>query len=125
MINPHVVRKMHNPDNPPAEVGMHWINISTREEFFSVGTLDLSDWIPRRRSGFRSYTITITQQMLDDKFAILPFIPVNPDEVILVPAGGIQQLNGVDFEVTGNILSWDSLGLDNFLEVNDVLIMQH
>lgn len=119
------MRKTYNPDNPPAEVGMHWINVTTREEFFSVGTLDLSDWIPRRRSGFRSYRITLTPQMISDGFLVLPYIPVNPDEVIVVPAGGIQQLNGIDYEVTGNILSWTGLGLDNFLEANDVLIIQH
>lgn len=125
MINPHVVRKSSNPSSPPAEAGMHWINVLTNEEFFSVGNSTLEDWIPRRRTGFRLYTITLTLQNINDKSVILPYYPLLPDEVIIVPVGGIQQLNGVDFQVSGNVLSWGSLGLDGFLEVNDVLIVQH
>jgi hypothetical protein len=125
MINPHVVRKTYNPDSPPAEPGMHWINVSTNEEFFSVGTSTIDDWIPRRRSGFRSYVVVITQQNLINKNIVLPYTPVNPDEVAIKPVGGIEQVNGVDFEVNNNVLTWDNLGLDNFLEENDVLIVQH
>jgi len=125
MISPHVIRKTTNPTSAPPEPGIHWINVVTNEEFFSVGTSSIDDWIPRRRTGFRLYTITLTPQNISDKFAILPYTPVLPDEVIVVPAGGIQQLNGIDFEVSGNVLSWGTLGLDGFLEVNDVLIVQH
>lgn len=125
MISPHIIRKTTNPVAAPPEPGIHWINIVTNEEFFSVGTSTIDDWIPRRRTGFRLYTITLTAQNISDKFAVLPYTPVLPNEVIIVPAGGIQQLNGIDYEVSGNILSWETLGLDGVLEVNDVLIVQH
>ena len=125
MINPHVIRKSSNPSSAPAEAGMHWINILTNEEFFSVGTSSIDDWIPRRRSGFRSYTITLTQQNIDNKYVELPYTPVLPNEVLVTPVGGLSQVNGVDYEVSGNILSWGGLGLDNFLEDTDVLIIQH
>lgn len=125
MISPHIIRKPSNPSNPPAEAGIHWINTVTNEEFFSVGNSSVDDWIPRRRSGFRSYKIQLTQQHIDDKKVILPITPVTPEEVALKPVGGIEQVNGTDYEIIGNILSWQDLGLDNFLEVNDVLIIQH
>jgi hypothetical protein len=125
MLSPHIVRKTTNPTGAPPEAGIHWINTVTNEEFFSVGTSSIDDWIARRRTGFRLYTVTVTAQNVSDKFLVLPYTPVLPDEVIIVPAGGIQQLSGIDFEVSGNILSWDTLGLDGFLEINDVLIVQH
>ena len=125
MLSPHVVRKTTNPNSAPPEAGIHWINVLTNEEFFSVGVSSIDDWIPRRRTGFRLYTITVTAQNFNDKFLVLPYTPVLPDEVIVVPAGGIQQLNGIDYEVTGNILSWASLGLDGFIDIDDVLIVQH
>lgn len=125
MINPHVVRKSSNPSSAPAEAGMHWINVVTNEEFFSVGTLSIDDWIPRRRSGFRSYTVTLTAQNISDKYVTLPYTPVLPNELCLTPVGGIMQVNGEDFQVVGNVLSWNGMGLDNVLETNDVLIIQH
>lgn len=125
MISPHIIRKATNPSSPPPEAGIHWINTLTNEEFFSVGTVSIDDWIPRRRSGFRSYALTITLQNINDKFVVLPYTPVLPDEVLLDIKNGIKQINGIDFEVSGNILSWDGMGLDNFLEINDVLLVQH
>lgn len=125
MISPHIVRKTVNPSSAPSEAGIHWINTVTNEEFFSVGTVSIDDWIPRRRSGFRAYAITLTPQNLSDKYVVLPVAPVLPDEVVVDIINGIKQVNGIDFEVSGNILSWDGMGLDNFLEVNDVLLIQH
>lgn len=125
MISPHIIRKATNPTSPPTEAGIHWINTLTNEEFFSVGTTSIDDWIPRRRSGFRSYAIVITPQNLADKYVTLVVAPALPDEVVLDIVGGIKQVNGIDFQISGNILSWGGLGLDNFLEVNDVLIIQH
>lgn len=125
MISPHIVRKTTNPVSAPSEAGIHWINVLTNEEFFSVGIASVDDWIPRRRSGFRSYSLSLTQQNINDKFVTLPYTPVEPTDLVLDIKNGIKQINGVDFEVTGNILSWNGLGLDNFLEEHDVLIIQH
>lgn len=47
MQNPHIVRKLTNPVSAPPEAGIHWINTITNNEFFSVGTTSLSDWVPR------------------------------------------------------------------------------
>lgn len=125
MNNPHIIRKNSNPTNPPPEPGIHWINTVTNEEFFSVGTSSVDDWIPRRRSGFKSQIITLTEKNISDKYIILRSTPISPIDVAVKPLGGIEQLNGRDFEINGNILSWHGLGLDDFLEIDDVLIIQH
>jgi hypothetical protein len=69
--------------------------------------------------------IELTQEDIDNKFVILNIAPLYPNTVSLTCENGIQQVNGVDFVINGNILSWDGLGLDNFLDDTDVLIIQY
>lgn len=69
--------------------------------------------------------IVLTQQDIDNKFVTLNIAPLYPTTVSLTCENGIPQVNGVDFIVNGNILSWDGLGLDNFLDNTDVLIVQY
>lgn len=47
MLNPHIVRKTVDPTTAPPEAGIHWINTVTNQEFFSVGTSSVVDWIAR------------------------------------------------------------------------------
>ena len=61
---------------------------------------------------------------IDNKFVILSREPFLPGSVTLDIAGGIPQLYGFDFVVSGNVLSWNGLGLDNLLEVGDTLIIR-
>lgn len=42
---------------------------------------------------------------------------------LVVIGGGGDQDYGVDFTVSGNILSWSGLGLDGLLEINDKVIV--
>jgi hypothetical protein len=76
-------------------------------------------------AGFNVEKITLTQSNLDDKKVVLSSTPLYPEAVTLVPVGGIPQENGIDFEVVGNEISWNGLGLDNFLELNEKLIIQY
>lgn len=69
--------------------------------------------------------ITLTQQDILNKYVTLSITPFVPEAVDLNILGGILQSNGVDFVVENNILRWNGLGLDNFLEENDVLIIQY
>lgn len=69
--------------------------------------------------------IPITDLDITNKYITLKKAPLNPDAVVLDIVGGIPQINGVDFRVDGNILSWDGLGLDNFIDNTDVLIVQY
>ena len=71
-------------------------------------------------------TIIVTQQMVNNKKLTLEKTPLFPANVKLDFIGGIPQLNGIDFEIiSGNILSWQGKGLDNFIEENDVVIISY
>lgn len=76
-----------------------------------------------RDSGLKimSEKITLTQQHINDKSITLVKEPTSPDSVMFRPEGGLAQVNGIDFDVYLNVISWDGLGLDNFLEVNEVI----
>jgi hypothetical protein len=76
-------------------------------------------------SGFIVERIELTNKNIEDKSITLTNSPLVPSSVILTPEGGIPQINGVDFMIIGNILSWNGLGLDNFLDISDVLIVQY
>jgi hypothetical protein len=65
--------------------------------------------------------VTLTQSHLQAKGFFLKNAPLYPDTVMLIPDGGIIQVKGVDFDLQGRFLSWNELGLDNFLEENEVL----
>jgi hypothetical protein len=69
--------------------------------------------------------VTLTEENILTKQLILNTIPVNSNLVQLTPVNGIPQLNSVDFQVNLNILSWNGLGLDGFLEVGDILIIEY
>lgn len=68
--------------------------------------------------------LTIGQEDIDNKYVTLSLSPSSPNSVSLTFLEGIEQQNGVDFIVQGNILSWDGLGLDGFIEVGDVIIVR-
>ena len=65
--------------------------------------------------------LTLTAQNMLDKFIVLPATPVYPELVMLLPHGGIFQVNGQDFEIIGNQLRWSGKGLDGTLQENDTL----
>lgn len=65
--------------------------------------------------------ITLTQENINDKQVILSRVPIYPTAVTLCPDGGIPQVYSVDYIVSGLVLSWDSLGLDDFLEEGEVI----
>lgn len=69
--------------------------------------------------------IDLTQEDIDNKFVTLAQTPLVPEAVILNIDGGIPQINGIDFIVQDNKISWKDLGLDGFLEETDVLLIQY
>jgi len=68
---------------------------------------------------------TLTSQDIQNKFITLPETPNNPELLRLNIIGGIEQINSIDFTVSGAIVSWNALGLDSFLEENDILTIQY
>jgi hypothetical protein len=59
------------------------------------------------------------------KQILLSPAPSSPGDVILEIIGGTTQVNGVDFDVTGNVLSWAGLGLDGILDDTDTIIVRY
>ena len=76
-------------------------------------------------SGFIVDQIELTQEDINNKFVTLSQTPLVSDAVMVNIDGGIPQINGIDFIVDGNKVSWSDLGLDGFLEDTDVLIIQY
>lgn len=76
-------------------------------------------------SGFIVEKIPLTTQNIEDKFVTLIQAPLAPSGVVVTVDGGISQINGIDYIVDGNKISWNELGLDGFLDNTDVLIIQY
>lgn len=76
-------------------------------------------------SGFIVDQVELTQEDINNKFVTLSQTPLVSDAVMVNIDGGIPQINGIDFIVDGNKISWSGLGLDGFLEETDVLIIQY
>ena len=71
-----------------------------------------------------TYIIQLTQENIDSKNIVLPATPFYPNNVSLTPEGGIIQRNSIDYNIVDNILSWNGLGLDGYLEVGETIIVQ-
>ena len=61
--------------------------------------------------------VTITAEHIEQKKFLLSAPPITSTSVKLLPIGGLEQLNGIQFRVSGQFLSWDNLGLDGYMEV--------
>ena len=49
----------------------------------------------------------------------LTYVPINPESLMLVPIGGPIQVHGDDYEVNGDTVSWNGMGLDGLVETGD------
>jgi hypothetical protein len=69
--------------------------------------------------------ITLTEEIVLNKQLTLSETPSTGSAVALVPVGGPPQIDGIDFIVLGNIVSWVDLGLDGILESGDKLVFYY
>ena len=51
----------------------------------------------------------LTPLDISSKSVTLPNTPLATNTAMIIPANGIPQLQGVDFNITGNILSWSGM----------------
>jgi len=65
--------------------------------------------------------IEITQEIIDAKAYILPTRAYYPEQVTLDVIGGMYQINGIDFTVSEQTVSWDGTDLESILEVGDYI----
>lgn len=73
---------------------------------------------------YREEKILSTDQIFYGKI-VLDKSPDNPSNVRLIPKHGIEQDYGDDFVVNGNELIFKNLGLDGFLEENEVVYIYY
>ena len=93
--------------------------------FLEVGDVLIIEYSLIQTAGITIQTITLNSQQIANKYVTLLDAPANPSSVTLDIKGGIPQLFGEDFFVMGDMLTWNTLGLDGFLEVGDVLIIEY
>jgi len=65
--------------------------------------------------------IEITQEIIDAKGYSLPSRAYYPEQVTLDVIGGMYQINGRDFTVSEQFVSWDGTDLEAILEVGDYI----
>ena len=66
-------------------------------------------------------TISLNQGNIDTKKVTLIHDPQDVENIIFIPQGGIEQIYDVDFTVKGKEVHWNGLGLDGFLELDDII----
>lgn len=93
--------------------------------FYGGDGTTLGGFLIGSNTGSEVKRIELTQQDIDNKFVTLSPTPLVSSAVLLTPEGGIPQTYGIDYVVVGNQLRWEGLGLDNFLDLTDVLIVQY
>ena len=96
-----------------------------QKTFYGGNGTDLGGFPIGSNSGFIVETIELTSNDIINKCVTLEQTPLIPSAVVVTPEGGIAQINGVDYIVDGNKISWSGLGLDGFLDNTDVLIIQY
>lgn len=69
---------------------------------------------------------TLTATDIANKYVALATNPSSVNIVSVLPEGGIPQIPSVDFTIiSGNLLSWNGLGLDNFLEEGETIVVSY
>jgi hypothetical protein len=98
----------------------------TDESIFYVGDgTTLGGFLIGHNTGSIIKRIELNQQDIFNKFVTISPAPLVSSSVLLTPEGGIPQTYGVDYIISGTQLKWDGLGLDGFLDITDVLIIQY
>lgn len=65
--------------------------------------------------------ITLTATDITNKYASIVNTAIEPTKVRVWMVGVGVQLAGVDYQIIGDEIHWNGLGLDGFLEENDIL----
>lgn len=71
-------------------------------------------------------TITISQEQFDEKKITLQNQSTNINKTRFTFINGTTQLLNIDYEfIDSQTISWNSLGLDNFIEIGDVILLEY
>ena len=120
MNYPHLVRKNSDPVSAPPEIGIHWINVNSKKEWFSVGTSSVDDWVEKNKAPYQVEYITLSGPDVLAKEISLLDTPETPQFVLLTIDGGPTCFYNLDFIVSGNKLQWTGKRLDGFVGIGDL-----
>lgn len=120
------ITQLYGVDYEVAGTTLSWDGLGL-DGFVEVGDIIVVNYIPfiGGVTGGALQIVTLTLADITNKFILLDSPPPAPEDVKLEIVGGISQLYDVDYIIGGNILSWDGRGLDGFVEVGDILIIQY
>lgn len=93
--------------------------------FYGGNGISLGGFLIGSNAGSIVERIELTQEDIDNKYVTLSQTPLVNNSVLLTLEGGIPQTYNIDYVIVGVQLRWDGLGLDNFLDTTDVLIVQY
>jgi hypothetical protein len=93
--------------------------------FYGGNGLDIGGFPLGQGAVSQTYSHELTSLDITRGFIVLPGEPYSPSTVRLSIVGGIEQINGTDYIVSEDVLSWSGLGLDNFLEIGETLLVQY
>jgi hypothetical protein len=96
-----------------------------QKAFYGGDGVTMGGFLVGETSGFIVEQIDLTQEDINNKYVTLEQTPLVPEALILNIDGGIPQINGIDYIVQDNKISWMGMGLDGFLEETDVLLIQY
>lgn len=74
---------------------------------------------------FTTEQFTLSAGQAAAKEVTLSVAPTTPAYTILIIQGGGGQAYSTDYTVSGSTLSWNGLGLDGFLDENDIITILH
>ena len=115
--------------NQDTDIKIFRVNVMDQIEFWSVPNVDGDSFVLQSQFEELEERVAILEEIVEsitagdvnivayqltptnisDKFIVLPQSPLPTSTALIMPEKGIPQLQDVDFEVTGDILSWDGL----------------
>ena len=97
------------------------LNLADHSNAGAMSSADFVKLSTLANFNFSSEVFTLTSTNISQKKITLGQTPLDPEGLSFIPDGGIPQRYGVDFTIVGNDIIWSSMGLDGFLEENDVI----
>lgn len=80
-------------------------------------------WISSSPNQYKVEKFTLLNGDIINKYVTLAATPTTASLVRLVIINGLEQDYSTDFTVSGNQVSWNGLGLDGVLEINEKIIV--
>lgn len=115
------------PNRPP--LGRNWLYVDEADDRLKLKKDDGSIVLFEGSSGsnlkiFTEY-YTLNTDNIQSKQITLPRQPAAESSLVFIPSGGSAQIPGIDFTVTGSTITWENLGLDGTLSIDDKILITY